>query len=377
MVAWQGVKADAVKSALLILTLTLGMLGFVSVIAAERVLLDSVSQRALLTGGPSATYLVATSNPVDVGELEHYTAQLGNRIGATASSLTISNQDVQLWVDDQPNLEIGIEFVSHSLIELRPLVLLAGGWFDAVDTLAPSMVVNRLAAKELRSSQSLQLGSVWSRQRANVIGVVEDGAFEPRAYLAVGDAPLWPTENASFALLFTAPHLTEELLTESARHLSDFGSSIQVSDLVRLDTIDRLSNELAATTRVLLVLGFLSLAATTLAIANMGLATARARAREYDLRQAFGASRVQIASITMLESQMLALIAALFATALSYAIYPLVVSVFDAPSGVQPPGYSLDYAVLCLVVASATALISSIAPALLSFRKDISDVMRQ
>lgn len=377
LIAWQGVRADAVKSALLILTLSLGMLGFVSVVAAERVLLDSVSQRAILAGGPSATFVVLTSRTSETINLERFSHQLGVRVGAAASSVQLANPEVYLWVDNRPNLAVGVDFVSRSLVEVRPFVTLEGTWFGARELLAPMIVLNRLAAEQLEAADVIQLGSSSLLKSANVIGVVEDGQFEPRAYVPLSYADLWPSSNTEARVLLTAPNLTEGQIDAATQHLFDFGSRMQAVDISQLDTMGRLAQELTATTRVLLVLGYLSLIATMLAIANMGLTTAVARAKEFDLRQAFGANRWQIASITIVESQILASISAIIASALSYAVYPLVVEVFDAPSGVQLPSYSLDYAALCVGVASATALVSSIVPALISYRKDLSNVMRQ
>ena len=377
LIAWQGVRADLVKSALLILTITLGMLGFVSVVSAERVLLDSVSQKAILLGGASATFVVSTTAPAETSNLEKFGEQLSARVGASASSVQIANPEVYLWVDNQPNMAIGVDFVSQGLLKVRPFVPLEGTWFGQDESLAPSIVVNRTAAEQLSSAETIQLGTGYLRKTVSVIGVVEDGEFEPKAYLSLNYVDSWPSSNSEFGVLLTAPHLTKDMIEIAARHLLDFGSRTRAMDVTRLDTIERLAQELAATTRVLLVLGFLSLTATTLAVANMGLATAKTRAREFDLRQAFGASRLQIASITIVESQILALIAALIASVLSYAAYPFVVEVFGVPIGVEPPSYSIEYAALCLVVSSATALLSSIVPALISFRKDISDVMRQ
>ncbi|MFC4245116.1 hypothetical protein ACFOYW_17245 [Gryllotalpicola reticulitermitis] len=45
--------------------------------------------------------------------------------------------------------------------------------------------------------------------------------------------------------------------------------------------------------------------------------------------------------------------------------------------GIATPAYEPRYGLICLAVASATAAASSIVPALLSYRRDLSGVMRE
>lgn len=377
IVALQGVRSEPVRSVLVVVALTLGMLGFVSVVAADRVLADAVTQRALLQGGPVATFVVTTTAPKGVEDLRTVQRQLAARTGAIHSALSVEAPEVTLWAGGAPQAQVAVSFVSPDLQTVRPFYMTDGTWISGDELLAPTAVVNGAALRLLQNLGPLAVGTQSSRTAATVIGIVEDGLTTPQAYVDIESVMPWWGEVANAKILLTAPSLNADNVRSDGIALTGLGSALDITGVERMDTVEQLADELAATSRVLLVLGAVSLLSTVVGIANLGLATARARASEFTMRRTFGASRWQIASITMLESQTVAIIAAAAATGLSYLLFPTIVGAFQVPGGISPPAYSIDYGILCLVVASATALISSLAPAFLSFRRDISGVMRQ
>lgn len=376
-IAVQGIFGYKVRNLLSVAAITLGMVGIVSVFAAQGVLKDTVARQATLQGGPTATYelSIGLASP-STGAAATVLRQLEVKSGATAGAISQTLPDIVVWQGQKPREDIAVSFTSYSLRDVRPFVMQGGSWLSSSKSLSPQVVLNRAAARALQSCGDLQIGDENFRMSGRCIGVVDDGESIPRVYLGVDDAARWHTSAASTNFLLTAPSLTADSVRTAAVNLQRLGSDFAISQISRTDTVRELADEINSTSQVLLVLGVLSLLSTVVGVANLGITTARSRAYEFSLRAIYGASRFQIAAITFVESQVVALGAAAFAVGVTYLTYPFMLQAFALASGVRRPDFPLSVLALAVIVAALTGLASSAIPAVMSSRRDISDVMR-
>jgi putative ABC transport system permease protein len=376
IVALQGLRGAPVKSILVVLALTLGMVGFVAVLTADQVMRDAVTQRAVLLGGNASTYQATIAVPPGDGEAGRAADQLERRLAATGAA-SIEDLDVGVWSDGAVMNDVAVVFTEPELRDILPFPLVEGSWLIDAVVLAPRVALNEAARDALGGAKLYEIGTQDQRVTFSRMGVVRDGRSTPQVYIHLDEYSRWNVSPSAVSIRLHSPTLSEDEVRMAARQLGAVGASFTLRDIARTDQVDLLADEIGTTTRVLFVLGLLSLASTVVGIANVGLATARSRAREFTLRRAMGASRSQLALIVIVESQILAGAAAVIAVAGSYALFPAVVGAFDAQLGVTPPPYQWHYALICLIVASATAIVSSIVPALLSYGRDLSGVMRE
>lgn len=378
ILAGQGFRSDVVKSILTVVALTLGMLGLVSVSAAQGVLSQAVVQRALAQGGPVATYAVTVVGTTDAAGLDLVRGQLAALAGAESSSSFADDDDVVLIDGAGGILEPLVRFAATDLWDVRGAHMVSGEWLTDDEFLAPRIVLNMAASKAVGETNSVSVLSDGVQRAAVIAGVVDDGETGARAYLSLGWLGEFTISGATTSTVLLSGHdLTESGIRAAATQLDDRGAGFDVSDLSRTDTVTQLQGELDATARVLFALGGLSLVASVTAVANLGLMTARSRSREYAMRRTLGASRTQIAVATVLESQMVGLLAAVVSAGLASLLFPLVIELFDVPAGIESPSFSPVWALLCVAVAAAASLVASLVPALMAFRRDTSSVMRE
>lgn len=375
VVIWQTARGEPVRSLLSALALTLGMLGLVSVVAASAVLGETVQQRALFGGGPSTTVRVLVGGLQSAEELRSYGDFLAARSAASAVA-------AEVWIPEaglrsaRGDALVDLVFVDDAYLKIFPLALVSGNWGTGLSGVAPRVVVNDRAAEVLRGERRAELSLVADRTGVHVSGELRDGAPIPRIYVPIAE-PLWTAQrSARTYIVLSGPTLTTDSVSRAARELASFGVPGAADEVERIDTVGQLAEELAATSRVLLALGGLSVASTLLGAVNLGLATSRARAREFSLRRVFGASRVQIALVTLGESQLIACVSAVIAYGCSWALFPVILEAFDIPAGVAAPDFSPAIGAVSFGVSAGAALAASIVPAVSSSRRDLSSVMR-
>lgn len=361
------------RSVLSVIALTLGILGVVTVASANAVLADTVAQRALMIGGNVATFRAVVEGANNLDELTRYGRLLQARTHASTVAPQIALGEYLTAADGADSVQLDVLAVTAEYRSTFPLVVVSGVWMHETSTLAPRVVVNERAAAQLHSP-TIQISSPHDKFRVVRTGVVADGAQTPRVYMPVTKE--FDFNGRTVSLLFTGASLTRDTITAASAELSTLHVDMKVAELERLDTVSQLEHEIAATNRVLISLGTISLISTVFATINLGLATSKARSREFALRRVIGASRRQITMVTLLESQIIAGIAATFAFALSWAFFPVIISSFNTPLGITPPSFSPGTASISFAVSSVSALLASLVPAVLSFRRDFSQVMR-
>lgn len=373
--AWQCARSDKVRSVLSVLALTLGILGLVTVVAANAVLAGTVRQRALMTGGDVSTFRAVVTGATTLDDLERYEQLVQVRSGAAHVAHEVWLPDFEVREDGAKPVLVDARMVSERYPEIFPLVLDEGDWGFRLPTLAPRVLLNAAASRSLTDT-SFTLRSADRSFRVQVGGSVSDGATTPRVYLPLTAESDIDIEDFDAYLVLSGPGLTKDNLQAASIELATLRSSLAFGQIERVDTVAQLEQELATTGQVLLTLGVLSVGSTLLGTVNLGLAASKTRSREFALRRVLGASRGQIAMVTLLESQIIALVAAIFAFGLSWTLFPLVVQSFRIPDGVAAPEFSPSIAALSFGISASSALLAGFVPALLSFRRDFSEVMR-
>lgn len=378
VLAWQGIRSEPLKALLTVVALTLGLLGVVSVVAAQGVLSQAVAQRALAQGGPVATFSVSIGGVDEIAEFELAADQLAARTGAIRHSLMVSGTDIELRADGAPVPQIEIRFVDDSLWDIRRSHVTQGQGLPASNFLSPRMLLNVAALKSVSPEAETTVHSPMRGVLATVLGIIDDGENSGFAYLPLSAVPdFLSSQDISPRIILSGGDLTAQHIQAAGSGLRQLGAPYEIKEVSRTDTVETLRRELEATSRVLLALGVLSLISAVAAVATVGLSTARGRSREYALRRTLGASRLQIAIVTVLESQIVAFVAAVMAALVSYLLFPLIIGLFSPPAGLDPPSFSFHWAAFAVLLASVSALVASMLPALVVFRRDNSVVMRE
>jgi predicted permease len=147
-------------------------------------------------------------------------------------------------------------------------------------------------------------------------------------------------------------------------------------------TVVRLRDHIAGSARfaLLVLLGAVGLALllTCANIAGLLLSRAEARTREMAMRQALGGSRARLVRQTLTESVLLALVGGTAGVAVAYAGVRLLVQ-FAPPTIPRLEQTVVDNAVLAFIaiVAVCVGILFGLAPALLGWRDNVSDMLRQ
>ncbi|QAY59678.1 FtsX-like permease family protein [Microbacterium protaetiae] len=377
LIALQGLRGAPIRSILVVAALTLGMLGFVAVLSAQQVMRETISQRALLTGGPETTLSVTIQGLGTAPEVGRVLEQVKRRTGAASASALVEDTHTTIWTEGHQEERSRVTFVTPSYRQIHPFPIIDGDWLSPTSTLSPRVVINEPAVQLLAHATHPQLGTTEYREPITVIGVVRDGEDDPHVYVMFDRYFQFWTHDLILNIELSSPSLDQDVVKGAIKHLNGLGAPIELMDIHRTDRLSSLAAELGTSSQVLLILAVLGLASTVIGILNVGLSTARARSKEFTLRRTMGASRAQVAAVVLVESQLLAVGAAIIAFGGSFMLFPMVVGTFGAQIGVEPPGYRASYGLVSLVIASAAAASSSIIPALLSYRRDLSSVMRE
>jgi putative ABC transport system permease protein len=202
--------------------------------------------------------------------------------------------------------------------QFRPFPLVSGRWLDFASppSLAPRIVVNKEAAKgfaRYRVPAEMRIDGAIANATPRIVGVVDDGTFEPAAYVRTDELLNWlPTAqmaSTSDIMLLLSPDTTDLQQTLRARLVARGVPA----DQVRTETIN--SKKAIAQQLTLVRLVFLGLAGLVLLIGvagilNVGLATVGERVDEFALRRAVGTPRLLLAGIVLAETLLTGLLTA-------------------------------------------------------------------
>jgi len=285
-------------------------------------------------------------------------------------------------------IELRLTAMTGDIRQFKPFRVESGQWldFDSAPSLAPRIVLNKEAAKGFARHQvpaRMRIAGAIADPTPQLIGVVDDGMFEPAAYVRADELLNWMPEGKLGALAFNGG--LQMLLSPEA---TDVERILRARLLAIGMTEDQIHTEPIrsrhAVEQQLLILQwiFLGLASLVLLIGvagilNVGLATVGERVEEFALRRAVGTPRSLLAGIVLVET----MLTGLFTAGLAIGVGALVLTYggrfLDAW---LPYGWDLEFpwqAGAAGVVAGLTAgLLGGLVPAIRAARIPIAAVMR-
>lgn len=395
LVAWQGVRRRPLRSTLTALSLLVGVLSVVLIQGAGTKLNDAIVRDAVLGNGQKSTLIVPVTG--DEGQerretVKDWHASLTRLTldGEGVAATFIQDSDARVYGGDGAGDEeivpgLSLLAVDPSVREIRPFPLLDGQWFQT-PTYGPQLVVNKAAwqSGDWSGTDVITLGrdGGHDRHHTRVVGVVDDGGGEPQGYVSLHGGGGWShaayREDTAISVLLHSPTLDATTLqTRVAAYAATSGRTSEIGDVRRLDSTDDYTAQLDTSRRIFLAIASLSLLVGCLGILNVGLSTLRERSEELSLRRSFGATRGHVVQIMILESQIVALGAAVPALVLAWlATPPLLQLVSPETELTTSAGLPLNAVLTGLLTSCGVALLGALAPALRASRVPIATIMR-
>lgn len=357
-------------------TLLLGLVGIVTVAGASTTMARTIEHQSALESGRRATivaHLHATATPVD---LQRLAAQLQRRMPERAAVAPVVRMPTLAISAPEHLVETQVVLTTPELLAVRRWPVLAGAWLDDTASLMPTGVVNRAAA-----GLGVGIGDLLRTDDGSGVvirGIVDDGTRDPCVYVRLDQRTeaMTLSDDRTSSLTVAAPGLDAAAVRAILTGIESVAGSALVERVERTDRLDELIAELAAATIAFLVVGTFSVLSLTVGILNIGLSRSRERAWELALRRALGMPRTALALAMVIESQVVAGIAATAAIAVSVLAHPAMVSAMATLPGTAASSYPADAAALALGVGALAAAIGNIAPVVRMWRLPMSMIMR-
>ena len=424
IIGLQGIRARKTRTLLSMVSLFLGVLAVVTVQAgaqtAERALLSNVE----LNSGVDGTRQMFV--PTEVAEAAPSTLEVlkgrTDAVAMTSTSAIIGEPNVtpvnpggapfdieggygggRQFICDQSGcrpdesqgaapppgqaIELGLTALSGDVRQFRPFRFESGEWltFDDPASYAPRLVLNKEAAKGFARYSvpaEMRLTGAAHNPTPRIIGVVDDGSREPRAYVRVDELQLWlpgtsltgPYGGGLQVLM--APD-TGDLEQVIRARLEGLGIDPRQIYVETIDARDRVETVLGLMRIVFFGMASLVLLIGVAGILNVGLATVGERVEEFALRRAVGTPRLLLAGIVLAETMITGLLTAAAAIGFGAAVFSVVGPVLAAREPVLA-GLNFPWqAGLAGVIAGLVAgVLGGLVPAVRAARIPIASVMR-
>ena len=281
-------------------------------------------------------------------------------------------------------VELRLTALTADVRQFRPLRPRSGEWLDftTMPAMAPRLVVNEEAAKGLtrhRVPAEMRIGGASAHVTPQIVGVVDDGGYQPRAYVRLDELTTWlptanladPTTGAEMQVLMTGSTPVEQVLTSRLRGI---GAEAYVSTV---DSRERQEKELRLLRMVFLAMASLVLLIGVAGILNVGLATVGERIEEFALRRAVGTPRSLLAGIVLAETLLTGLLTAAAAIGVSVAgLKALSVLLGDAEPFLRDVQFPWDAGLAGVIAGLVAGLLGGFVPAVRAARIPIATVMR-
>lgn len=374
--AGQLLRGHARGHLLTMITLLLGLAGIVTVAGASTTLTRTIEHQSSLESGHRVTvtaYLRGGATPED---LERLAAQLVRRVPEGAVVAPVVRMPTLTIREPSDLLDAQIVLTSADLQAVRRWPVLDGAWLDDEASLVSTGVVNRAAA-----GLGSGVGALLRTDAGTAVvvrGIIDDGSRDPVVYLRLDQhaetAALSGDRESRLAVLGSGidPPIVRDVLAG----IESIAGTALVDRVERTDRLAELEAELAASTIAFLVVGAFSVLSLTVGILNIGLARSRERAWELALRRALGMPRPLLALAMMIESQVVAGVAAGAAVIVSIVAHPAMVSAMATLPDTASTDYPVDAAALGLAVGALAAAVGNIAPVARMWRLPMAIIMR-
>ncbi|MEV6342933.1 ABC transporter permease [Actinoplanes sp. NPDC051851] len=281
-------------------------------------------------------------------------------------------------------VEVRLTALTGDVRRFRPYRQQSGEWLDfgSQPMLAPRLVLNKEAAKGFERYHvpaEMRVPGASANLTPRFIGVVDDGDYQPRAYVRMDELTTWlpsaqlsdPNSGTEMTVVMAGATPVEQVLTTK---LKAIGVDSYVETInSRKDQKDQLK---------LMRLIFLSMAGLVLLIGvagilNVGLATVGERVEEFALRRAVGTPRPLLAGIVLAETLLTGLFTA--GAAIGCCAAALKVGVMlagDSIPALQGVEFPWDAGVAGVIAGLIAGVLGGFVPAIRAAGIPIATVMR-
>ncbi|HEY0501543.1 MAG TPA: ABC transporter permease [Kutzneria sp.] len=281
-------------------------------------------------------------------------------------------------------IELTLTGMTGDVRQFMPFRLQSGRWLDfgSTPSLAPRIVINTKAAaafERYRVPAQMRITGAPVDSTPQIIGVVDDGGFQPAAYVRYDELATWlPTDPNTSLRVLMSPTDTATQQTLKARLVAAGVPADQVR-IQPINSKERIAKQLALMRWIFLGLAGLVLLIGVAGILNVGLATVGERIEEFALRRALGTPRLLLAGIVLAETLLTGLFTSLLAIGAGVLGLRAAVMLFgrdDRFSFLRDMGFPWQAGVAGVVAGLIAGLLGGSIPALRAARIPIATVMR-
>jgi putative ABC transport system permease protein len=382
LAAAQEMRANTGRTAISMLSVAVGVAAVALVVALGDIGREAAVAALERQTGRAATISIQPTNPdaaQDGEALDNRVAARATELGALAVSPVLVAQGPLAGGGHTRQIEL--DGVSPALVSIRRLRMVAGRWLSAADSrlFAPVLVVNQPLANDLGVSStpgSLVLMNLGAPITARIVGLVDDGLHEGRAYAPLEAVRRWgPPSNSRLSyLVWVTPTAATAVADQLSKDAAKWGLQVEVR---RTDDSRTVDTTIAIFQLIFLAIAGISLVTGGLGILNVGLATVRQRAREFGIRRAFGAPALDIFGLVLIESGAtagLAGIAGVAVATLGTALMPRWTEDFVSSSDL--PGFPIEAAVIGMILSISLGIAAGLVPAWQATKLQVIDAIR-
>ncbi|MEU4216138.1 ABC transporter permease [Actinoplanes sp. NPDC026623] len=411
IIGLQGIRARKLRTVLSMVSLFLGVLAVVVVQAGA-----TIAERALFAGvelsnGIDGTKVIEVSMQPQTAEIVLDTVQGRSDAMAMLSVSAIIGEPGVAPVNEggspfdedwgggcSPSegcgstevappgqaIQVMLTAMTADIRPFRPYRPKTGEWLDftTVPAMAPRIVINLEAAKGFKRYKvpaEMRVGGAAVNLTPQVVGVVDDGGYEPHAYVRLDELSTWlpptgladPNTGGGITVLLTGSTPVEQVLTTK---LKGAGAETYVTTV---DSREQGQNEIRLLRLVFLAMAGLVLLIGVAGILNVGLATVGERIEEFALRRAVGTPRSLLAGIVLAETLLTGLLTAAAAIGVSVvALQAVSAFVGESEPYLRDLQFPWDAGVAGIIAGLVAGILGGFVPALRAARIPIATVMR-
>ncbi|GID94636.1 ABC transporter permease [Amorphoplanes digitatis] len=281
-------------------------------------------------------------------------------------------------------IQVQLTAMTADIRPFRPFRPKTGDWLDfsTVPALAPRIVINLEAAKgfaRYKVPAEMRVGGAAANITPQIVGVVDDGAYEPHAYVRLDELANWlppanladPNTGGGMQVLLANSTPVEQVLTTKLRGA---GAEIYVNTV---NSREQGQNEIRLLRLVFLAMAGLVLLIGVAGILNVGLATVGERIEEFALRRAVGTPRSLLAGIVLAETLLTGLLTAAAAIGCSViGLKAISAVVGESEPFLRDLAFPWDAGVAGIIAGLIAGILGGFVPALRAARIPIATVMR-
>jgi putative ABC transport system permease protein len=284
-------------------------------------------------------------------------------------------------------IELQLTAITGDIRQFRPYRLASGQWLDfsSASSMSPRIVINQQAAKGFarhRVPAEMRVDGATANPTPQIIGVVDDGGYQPAAYVRADELLNWLPEaalsggNGPGLQVLLSPSATGLEQTLRAR-LAAGGMPAGQIHTEPINSRERAAKELAIMRWIFLGMASLVLLIGVAGILNVGLATVGERIEEFALRRAVGTPRSLLAGIVLAETLLTGLLTAAAAIGVGAMGVKLVSAVLgDREPFLQSVEFPWEAGVAGVVAGLVAGILGGFVPAVRAARIPIATVMR-